>query len=436
MHMSLKSIIQEIIIEHQNLPPEEIVRRDIQIERIPRKATVLLGIRRCGKTTLMRQREKELLAAGVDKKAICFIDFYDDRLAELRNGEPGIIAEAYYSLFPEMENEKVYFFFDEIQNLNNWERFVNRLMNTRVCEVNITGSSARLLEKEASTEMGGRKLSWHLLPYSFAEFLRGRNIPAEIPHTQGGRARLAGEFGAYMARGGFPESQMFSSDSVAMKYLQDTANDIVFRDIIERYSVSNANAVKIMMLVLASQLSSRLSITKLYQRLRGMQLRISREAAGEYLSYFEDAFFVYLVPIRSYNLAVRNTNDKKVYLADHSFAKALSPQSHSSWLLLENIVFLHLLRRFGEEGVAYYRTSGGYEVDFACGPDDDILLVQAAWSLDDEDTREREVRALEEAMRELGVHEAFIVTGEESCDIQADSGCIHVVPAWDYLLFR
>ena len=174
--MALKETLQEIIIEHQQLPLMEIVQRDIAIERIPRKATTLIGIRRCGKTTVMLQREKEILSQGISRKAICFIDFSDDRLIELRHGQPGIVADAYYSLYPEMENQKVFFFFDEIENLNSWEHFVNRLMNTRQCEINITGSSAKLLEREVSTVMGGRKMSWHLYPYSFAEYLRAKAI--------------------------------------------------------------------------------------------------------------------------------------------------------------------------------------------------------------------------------------------------------------------
>ena len=274
--MALKETLQEIIIEHQNLPLMDIVPRDIAIERIPRKATTLIGIRRCGKTTVMLQREKEILSQGIDRKAICFIDFSDDRLIELRDGQPGIVADAYYSLYPEMENQKVFFFFDEIENLNYWEHFVNRLMNTRQCEINITGSSAKLLEREVSTVMGGRKISWHLYPYSFAEYLRAENIDSSMPSSEGGRALLLKAFTDYMKTGGFPESLMFSPQNLT-RYLQDTANDIAFRDIIERYKVTNAIAVKTMMTILAGQMSSKLSITKLYQRLRGMQIKTTKE---------------------------------------------------------------------------------------------------------------------------------------------------------------
>ncbi len=434
--MSVKEILQEIIIEHQSLPFPEIIKREIEIERIPRKATIVIGIRRCGKTTLMYQREKELIDSGIDRKAICFIDFSDDRLVSLRSGEPGIVAEAYYSLFPEMENEKVYFFFDEIQNLRSWELFINRMMNTRQCEINITGSSAKLLEKEASTEIGGRKLTWHLYPYSFSEFLHSRNIGQTMPHSAGEKAQLVNMYQAYSRIGGFPESQLFSSQSVIHKYLQNTANDIIYRDIIERYEVANVMAIKAMMLILAGQMSSKLSITKLYKRLRGMQIRVSKEAVGEYLSYFEDSFFLALVPIRSYNIAVISTNEKKVYLADHVLSAALSPQKQSEGLVLENIIAMHLIRKHGKDNIAYYRTPRGYEIDFAIGPDDDITLIQVSASLENEETRNREIRAIEEAQRILNPTHSYIITLSEEGEIETDSGRIHVIPAWKYLLFH
>ena len=356
-------------------------------------------------------------------------------LIEPRTGQPGIIADAYYSLFPEMENEKVYYFFDEIQNLNNWELFVNRLMNTRQCEINITRSSAKLLEKEASTEMGGRKLSWHLYPYSFAEFTRSRQINTDMPHSEGEKARLLSAFLSYCAIGGFPESLLLSSNPMVIKYLQDTANDIIFRDIIDRYKASNTSAIKAMMIILAGQISTKLSITKLYQRLRGMQIKVSKEAVSEYLSYFEDAFFISLIPIRSYNIAVIKTNEKKVYLADHSLSAALSPQKHSTGLILENIIAMHLIRKYGKDNIAYYRTPKGYEVDFAIGPDDDITLIQVYVSLEDSDAREREVRALEDAMSALKTDKAYIITLEENDEIKTKAGTINVIPAWRFLLF-
>ena len=162
-----------------------------------------------------------------------------------------------------------------------------------------------------------------------------------MPRTAGKKAKPVSMYQAYSRIGGFPESQLFSSQSLIHKYLQNTANDIIYRDIIERYEVANVVAVKAMMRILAGKMSSKLSITKLYQRLRGMQIRVSKEAVGEYLSYFGDSFFLALFPIRSYNIAVINTNEKKIHLADHVLSVALSPQKQSEGLVLENIITMY-----------------------------------------------------------------------------------------------
>ena len=190
-----------------------------------------------------------------------------------------------------------------------------------------------------------------------------------------------------------------------------------------------------MMTILAGQMSSKLSTTKLYQRLRGMQIRTSKEATGEYLSYFVDAFFVVLVTIRSYSIAQTNTNEKKVYLADHSFAKALSPQKLSPGLILENIVAIHLIRLFGEDKITYGRTPRGYEIDFVIGPDDGIIFIQVCLSLDNEETREREIRALKDAIPAFHPIRSYIVTLEESEIIDTEEDSIEIIPAWKFLLF-
>ena len=167
---STKDILKQIIVDNQSRFDEHYIPRDLDIERIPRKATVVIGVRRCGKTTLLDEYAQSLLASGIPKDRICCIDFSDDRLLGLRTEEPSIIADAYYEMYPGNHGTKVYFFFDEIYHINNWELFINRLQTTELCEVNITGSSAKMLVQETSTELGGRKLGWELFCYSYREF--------------------------------------------------------------------------------------------------------------------------------------------------------------------------------------------------------------------------------------------------------------------------
>jgi len=177
----LISVLQDIILENQALlGAREYWPRAMEVERIPGKATVITGIRRCGKSVYGKLYIDRLLKSGVPRENICEIDFSDDRLLDLRTGSPDVVTQAYYGLYPDKTEEKVWFFFDEIQYLNNWALFANRLQNTRTCELNITGSSAKLLVWEIATEFGGRSLSWELFPFSFREFLETKEEGRKI----------------------------------------------------------------------------------------------------------------------------------------------------------------------------------------------------------------------------------------------------------------
>ena len=158
-HMSnIKDMLKEIILENQEQLPLDLVPRDLEIERIPKKATVVLGVRHSGKTSLLQEYISGFVKGGLNMNLVCQIDFSDDRLISINEEVPGVVADAYYELFPEAHDSKVYFLFDEIQYLNGWELLVNRLQNTEKCEVNITGSSSKLLLDETSSVLGGRKI--------------------------------------------------------------------------------------------------------------------------------------------------------------------------------------------------------------------------------------------------------------------------------------
>jgi predicted AAA+ superfamily ATPase len=164
--------IKSIVLDFQEARLETGVPRRLRIETIRGKAAVCIGVRRSGKSTYMFQMMKRLLAGGVPQENLLYLNFFDDRLHDLRHDNLGLILEAYYSLFPEKKNtETIHCFFDEIQAIPGWEPFIDRLMRTEKCQVYLTGSSARMLSKEIATQMRGRALSWEMFPFSFREFL-------------------------------------------------------------------------------------------------------------------------------------------------------------------------------------------------------------------------------------------------------------------------
>lgn len=199
-------IIKSIILDFQELRLETGVPRRLRIETVPNKATVCIGVRRGGKSTYLFQVIDRLLCEGVARENILYLNFFDDRLHNLHLEGLGLITEAYYSLYPEKKNtETVYCFFDEIQAVEGWEPFVDRLMRTERCEVYLTGSSARMLSKEIATQMRGRALSWELFPFSFREFLDFKGINSTGPLSTKKRLTVQKAFDEYWKTGGFPE---------------------------------------------------------------------------------------------------------------------------------------------------------------------------------------------------------------------------------------
>lgn len=430
---NIKDTLKEIILGNQEQLPLQLISRDIEIERIPKKATVILGVRHCGKTSLLQEYISELVKKGLDKSQVCHIDFSDDRLLSINNENPSVVADAYYELFPENHKRKVYFLFDEIQYLSNWELLVNRLQNTENCEINITGSSSKLLLDETSSVLGGRKMGWNLYCYSYREFLRAKGESYEASPSRQFKDSQPRLFNEYLEVGGFPESLLFSRSNARQIFFQNIWNDIVFRDIVLRHDISKPEALKIMVNVLSSMMGCLMTENKLYQRLSGMHVKLSKPTMSEYLRYTEESYAFSFVPIRSYNLAIQSTNGKKVYCADHALANAISGLfSSNAGQKLENVVFLHLKRQTNR--VYYYKTKSGFEVDFAAGPDDAIQLIQVCADISQPDTLEREIRSLIEAMKELDVSESSIVTISEEKEIVVENKVLHVIPAWKYLL--
>ncbi len=428
----IKEKLKEIIVTNQSLlPVTDLIKRDIEIERLNKKATIVLGIRRSGKTSLLLEYISSLINSGLDKSQICHIDFSDDRLMDLNLHEPSLFVDAYYELFPEAHSKKVYFILDEIQHLSNWELVINRLQNTENVEINITGSSSKLLLHDTSSILGGRKLGWEIYCYSYREFLKANNVDLHVNETKEIKDRKINLFGKYLEVGGFPEALLFSKESSRNVFFQNISNDIAFRDIVLRHDVSKPEALKSILLILYSMMSCPMSESKLYQRLQGMRVKVSKPIMSSYLSYIEESYTVYFVSIRSYNLAIQATNPKKIYIADHALAASITGNLNIGQKL-ENIVFLHLRRK--TDKVYYYKTRSGYEVDFAVGNDSEIELVQVSVDMKNESTRAREVRSLIEAMEEMNLTSSTIVTSDEDGEVVKDNRIIRIIPAWRYLL--
>jgi hypothetical protein len=426
--------IKSIILDSQEARPDTGVPRRLRIETVPGKATVCIGVRRSGKSTYMLQIVQRLIASGVPPQNILHVNLFDDRLHSLRQDTLGLISEAYYSLFPEKKNtEMVHCFFDEIQAVPGWESFVDRLMRTEKCEVYLTGSSAHKLSKEIATQMRGRALSWELFPFSFREFLDSRGHGDTDSLSTRRRLLVQKSFEEYRETGGFPEVTHFNR-GLRIKTHQEYLQAILFRDLVERHDIAHPKAVSDLAHWLVDNTASRYSINSLTNYLKSLGHKLTKSAVSDYLEWFEDAYFLFTVRTYDASLARSRVNPKKIYCIDHALvASTSSGVLVNSGHLLENLVFTALRRLYPD--IYYYRTRGNREVDFVIPAGGGArLLVQVCESLADRQARKREVTALREAMTELGLAAATIVTKNEEEQIAVDGGTIDVVPAWRYLL--
>lgn len=422
--------IQSVILQNQyklqHLEPA--TARELRMEVIPHKASVLIGMRRVGKSTYIRKLLADTVA---DKTQVCWLDFADDRLVKLQTEPPAQIADAYYQLFPDHHEKTVYFFFDEIQLVQDWALFVNRLQNTENCRIYITGSSARMLSKELATELGGRTLSWELFPYSFPEYLAANGLatPHDIIANPDKKAAL---FKQYMQWGGFPELQYISDEMQRTRYLQNLSMEVITRDIAMRHKIQDLQLLHTLMLMLLGAMAKSVTVNKLRQRLAGMHHKTSAEWITKYLDYFEDAYMLFMVEILSPNSAVRAVNPKKVYCVDHALALASDLRLfNNTGAILENMVFSHLRRK--TEEIHYYKTAAGYEIDFVTGTEGNLALYQVCAELTDPDTKKRELRAIQAACTELGCTTATLITEDAEDTVRTDECTIRIVRAVDWV---
>jgi len=423
-----KDILKRVIADSQERDLAYVIDRDLKIPLGTNKIISLIGVRRSGKTHVLYSIIKKLRTT-TDPRNIVYIDFEDDRLFPLELKDLSNLLDAYYELYPDKKSEKVYFFFDEIQNVRNWETFVRRLYDTEQCAVYITGSSAKLLSREIATALRGRTLSYEVFPLSFSEFLRFRGIKPDL-HSSRSQARIKNALADYPTRGGFPEIINYDQ-AVFMKTLQEYIDLIMYRDIIERYGISNIFLLKRLIKFCFSNISTLVSFNKLYNDFKSEGLSISRNTVYEYLSYLEDAYALFTVPLYAKSVREQWRNPRKIYSVDVGFKTAMDfPLSIDIGRVFENIVFLELRRKAekiyyfkGKQEVDFYYTSGGKE-----------RLLNVSYEMESPATREREISGLVEAMTRFSLSEGTIVTSEHKEIIKTEAGKINAIPLWEWLL--
>ncbi len=404
-----------------------VIARDYTIPIHTNKIISLVGVRRSGKTYILYETIQKL-RSEVDPRNIIYINFEDDRLYGITLRNLGSLIDAYFELFPQKRDEKIYLFLDEIQEVPNWEKFVRRVYDTLDTHIFVTGSSSKLLSKEIASSLRGRSITYEVFPLSFKEYLRFRDIDINL-HSSKSLSYIQNSFESYLTQGGFPEIALEEDADIKKRILSDYVDLIVYRDLIERYNIKNLSLIKFLIKYLFSNPATLLSFNKLYNELKSQGYRLGKDTLYEYFSYLSDAYTVFATPIFKSSVKEEAKNPKKIYIVDNGFNYIFNASFSNDYSkLYENLVFLHLRRRFRD--IYYFKAK--QEIDFFVP--EEKLLINVSYAIDDHTTLKRKINALLEGMKYFGIDEACLITAKRDENIEVDGKKILIKPLWKWMV--
>lgn len=380
-------------------------------------AQIVMGVRRSGKSTLCH---KLLINNKID---YAYVNFDDERLFDLKSEQLNDILQALYGIYGDFK----YLFLDEIQNVEGWHLFVNRLLRLGIHLI-ITGSNANLLSSELSTHLTGRYVEIELFPFSFSEILDYKKIKHNANTTKELAFRRQAYFD-YLKQGGLPE--MFQiRETQKREYLRTLFQSIIFKDIVKRFNIKYIKTLGDISNVLLNNISREISYAKIAKVLGIKSVR----TVQNYVSYLEQAYLFLSIPRFSYKSIARAGN-RKTYTVDTAFVSFLPEITGANeGYLLENTVFLELCRRRTDGNFDIYYYNNNYEIDFVISQSGKIQeLIQVSLTLENEKTRRREISALLKGADELRCNTLKIITQDEKETISQNGKTIEIVSVIDWL---
>lgn len=420
-----KRIIEQVLAEQQlelaNLsskvlcsrPEEQLVELDSDM------AQVVIGVRRCGKSTLCYNVLKE------NGELFAYANFDDERFEEMTSKDLNTVLEVLYKMYGDFK----LLFLDEIQNVDGWHLFVNRILRQGM-RVILTGSNARLLSGELATHLTGRHDKIELFPFSFADYCKCKEIDMTSPTTKAEAFRRSA-FDEYLRQGGFPELLHKKNKK---GYVSNLVDNILKRDIEQRHKIKYIRAFE----QLANHLlniSPAVVVEKDLARLFAFK---SNHTVDNYIGYLKEAYL--LAGLQKYSTKSKlRVRDEKVYPIDVALMDGREDAmvgENLSWRL-ETIVFIELLRRNKplERDVYYFKNDDGYEADFVvCKGDKVEEVYQVSYDLTKGKTRAREIRGLLTASKHTRCDNLFLITDVERSEFEQEGKLIKIIPAYEWLI--
>ncbi len=416
-----KEILKSVLADYRmEIPKHILVPRHFIFEDFGNY--VLVGMRRAGKSYLLYQRIQELLSSGIGWDEMLYLNFEDERLGEMKAEDLNLLLEVHLETY----GKRPILFLDEIQNVLGWEKFACRLADSKY-RVYITGSNAKMLSNEIRTTLGGRYIEVNVYPYDFKEFLfaKGFCLDDKMLYSTEYKSEILRYFDDYFNYGGLPESNSLSSkrDNILSVYQK-----IYLGDIATRYVVENNFALKVMFKKIAESVKQPMSYSRLTNIVTSTGVKVSKNTVINYIEYAKNAWLISPVTNIVGKLVEKETNPK-YYFNDNGILNLFLIDSKTS--LIENLVAISLLRKYGREDAVYFYNSN-IEVDFYI-PDDE-LAIQVSYSLDDIETFNRETIALVKLSSILSCRKLMIITRDEERVVEIKGKIIEIIPIWKWLL--
>ncbi len=399
--MITKESLKEVLISQRGFldKASQGTPREAEIKIVDSFAIIITGIRRCGKSTFLNQLLKK-------QKVGYYLNLEDPRLEDFELQDFNRADE----IAKELHGEKGIYFFDEIQNVDKWEKFIRYLIDRKE-RIVITGSNASLLSRELGTRLTGRHLQVEMFPFSFREFL---DMKKESPSIK--------SFEKYLYTGGFPEYIKKQNPAI----LHELLSDVVMKDIAVRFGIKNTNMLNKIAMHMISSAGKKFSFNSIK---KAFEIK-SVQSVIDYISFFEDAYLIFTVPRFSYSYKQQLVNPKKVYSIDNGLSHNNSTSfSKDKGRMLENVVFLGLRRKFRE--IFYFQME--CECDFIVKERGKIThAIQVCFELNEEN-KDREIKGILGAMKGLKLNEGLVLTYKQKDEFLVDGKKIKIMPVWEWL---
>lgn len=406
---------QQFLEPINNLIPRAIEPKIISLLKT-KMPIIITGVRRCGKSTVLKIIKDRL---SLKQKNFLYINFNDERLLKFNNDDFQKIMD----YLEENDYEKgCTLFIDEIQEVQNWEKWIDRIKEQH--QIFITGSNSKLLSSEIATIMTGRAITIKIFPFSFTEFLDARGIKTKNFRIDlKKQATIRKLFKEYMEFGGFPKRVITKQNII----LSELYQNIIYRDILPRFSSKQSSSIKEIIQYLISNIAKPISI----RRLSGISGIKNLSTLKKIMDELDNAFLIFSIKKFDYSIRKQMQNPKKIYCIDNGIITTTGfKTSENNGQLLENIIFIELLRYNNE----IYYFSGKNECDFLIKKGNVIVsAIQSCYSLDD-NNRKREIKGLIEAMEVHKLNEGLIITSNQEEELYVNGKKIIILPVWKWLL--